>query len=71
MPITLKPRETSDFQVVSHGSICLLTPLTPDAHEWVEHNVPDDALTVGLSIVVEPRYIADIVEGFQAEGLSL
>lgn len=61
-----------DFNVVHHGSIVLLTPLTPAAHAWAEEFLPDDAQTWGPgSVVVEPRYIADIVDGIRGDGLTV
>lgn len=63
----------NDFTVENHGTIFLLTPHTPEAQEWIEAHVPPDAQTwAGLnSIVVEHRYIADIVAGIRADGLEV
>lgn len=58
-----------DFIVADHGSIVLLTPVTPAAHRWIQENLPEDRQTWGLSVVVEPRYINDIVAGIQNDGL--
>lgn len=60
-----------DFDVNNQGSIVLLTPMTPAAHEWVETHLPDDALTFGPSIAIEHRYAEDILEGIVQDGLSL
>ena len=61
-----------DFDVSNHGSICLLTPLTEAAQAWVAEHLPEDAMTWGQnSIVVEPRYIEDILDGIVADGLSI
>ena len=62
----------SDFVITDHGTIVLLTPLTPAAEEWVDQHIGDDAQLWGSnSIVVEPRYIADIVEGIRNDGLGI
>jgi hypothetical protein len=62
----------ADFDLVNHGSICLLTPLTPAAHDWVDANLPQDAMRWGpCSIVIEPRFADAILEGIAEEGLSL
>jgi hypothetical protein len=53
------------------STIYLLTPITPDAEAWIEEHLPDDAQHFGPSIVVEHRYIDDIVAGMQADGLIL
>jgi len=60
-----------DFVVENHGSIFLLQLLSPAANDWVAENLPEDHLTFGSSVVVEPRYIADIVRGAQADGLVI
>jgi hypothetical protein len=62
---------TADFIVENHGSIFLLRPLTPAAHSWIESNLPEDRLTFGNAVVVEHRYIAEIVRGAQTDGLVL
>ena len=61
----------SDFLLENHGSIFLLQPLSPAANDWVAENLPEDHLTFGSAVVVEPRYIADIVRGAQADGLVI
>lgn len=63
---TLSP----DFCVTGSGSVFLLIPLTDAANEWVEANLPEDAQRLGRGIAVEHRYILDIVDGAQADGLT-
>jgi hypothetical protein len=58
-----------DFEIQNHGSIFLLCPLTDSARAWVEEHLPEDVLTFGRGICIEPRYIADIVAGIQRDGL--
>jgi hypothetical protein len=61
-----------DFEFVEHGSICLLTPMTPAAHDWADEHIPRDATRWGVSsIVVEPRYAGDILRGVEADGLTV
>jgi hypothetical protein len=60
-----------DFMVENHGSIFLLQPLSPAANSWIEENLPEDHLTFGGAVVVEHRYIADIVHGAKASGLGV
>ncbi len=62
-----------DFLVENHGSIFLLKPLTPSAASWVEEHIGQDN---GYqphfpTIVVEHRFIADIVAGIQDDGLAV
>jgi hypothetical protein len=61
-----------DFSVSNHGSVLILHALTDAAWEWVEEHISDDAMTWGRSgTVVEPRYIADIIDGIRAAGLEV
>lgn len=59
----------SDLQFTNHGSIVLLAALTEAGQEWVSEHLPDDAMTFGNAIVIEPRYVAAIAEGAVAAGL--
>ena len=59
-----------DFVVENHGSIFLLRPLTAAAKSWVDEHVGDDGYQPYYpTLVVEHRYIADIVRGAGAGGL--
>jgi hypothetical protein len=62
--------KTKDFNVENHGSIILLWPLTTAASEWITDHIPEDAQVFGNAIVVEPRYIEDILAGITADGLT-
>ncbi len=65
-----KARRSSrrDIVIRDHVSIVLLETLTIRAHEWlVEHT--QDAQWFGEALAVEPRYVADIVNGAVEEGL--
>lgn len=62
---------TPDFQVENHGTIFLFRPLSDVAREWVSEHLPDDAQTWGDAVVVEHRYIADIVDGAVNDGLEV
>lgn len=54
------------------GTIALLEPQTNAALDWVDEYLPNDAPRLGKShIAIEHRYITDIVEGIQADGLSV
>ena len=62
-----------DFILENHGSICILRPLTPSAVAWAEEHIGQEN---GYqphfpTVVVEPRYIADIVEHIQHDGLAV
>ena len=60
-----------DFSVENHGSIFLLRPISPAAFEWIKEHIPDDAQYFGNAVVVEHRYIEDIVDGIQNDGLEV
>lgn len=60
-----------DFTVQNHGSIFLLTPHTDAAEEWIAEHLPEDRMSAGPSVVVEHRYIEDIVAGIQSDGLTV
>ena len=62
---------TPDFIVECHGSIFLLRPLTLAASSWIEENLPQDRMTFGVAVIVEHRYIADIVRAALADGLEI
>lgn len=58
-----------DFLVENHGTIFLLQPLTPAANSWVNAHLPEGRLTFAGAVVVEHRFIANIVRGAMADGL--
>lgn len=64
-------KQVPDFTVQNEGSIFLLHPLTPAANAWIEEHIPEDAQYFGNAVVVEHRYIADIVGGIQRDGLTV
>jgi hypothetical protein len=62
---------TPDFTVDNHGTIFLLRPESDAGREWIRDNIPADAQMWGEAIVVEHRYIEDIVAGARADGLEV
>jgi hypothetical protein len=67
------PNPTIDFEVQNHGTICLLCPLTDSAIAWVEEHIGQDNgfQPYWPTVVVEHRYIADLVAGIQRDGLAV
>ncbi len=62
-----------DFVVENHGSIFLLKPQNDSAISWVEEHIGQDN---GFqphwpNVVIEHRYVADIVAGIQNDGLAV
>jgi hypothetical protein len=60
-----------DFRVTDAGSIVLLQPLSGAGHDWAKTHLPSDAPMFGTAYAIERRYISDIVDGIQADGLEL
>ena len=63
-----------DFKLENHGSLFLLRPLNPVARNWMSENLPVDEPETqfwGDAIVIEPRYVAPIVDGIVGDGLVL
>jgi hypothetical protein len=56
------------IEVQNEGTIVLLRPLDMEAEEWFDENLDPDRQSFGKAIVVEPRYVADILEGFKTDG---
>ena len=63
--------EPPDFTVEDHFSIFLLTPHTQAAKDWMAEFLPEDAQTWGNSVVVEHRFISDVVFGARRDGLRV
>jgi hypothetical protein len=63
----------ADIQVEDHGTIFLFRTLTDAVREWVADNVQLEAYQRWgrYGFVVEHRYAGDIVEGIQADGLTV
>jgi hypothetical protein len=57
-----------DFTVAYHGSLCLVAPLTNECREWLEENVGDESQWFGGALVVEPRYLDNLVTGLIEDG---
>jgi len=60
-----------DFSFRDEGSLVLLTPLSPLAHEFVEERIGSENgfQPYWPTVVIERRYAQDILEGVIAEGM--
>ena len=66
------PTSKPDFIVEDHGSIFLLSPQSDPAHAWIDEHISREGFQPYWPIVViEHRYIADIVAGIQDDGLAV
>jgi hypothetical protein len=64
-------RAKTDFRVVHHGTLYLLYPNTLRAKQWVKENLSQDHMQYAGVVVVEYRYISDILDGIQADDLDI
>lgn len=62
----------ADFIVENHGTVAMLTPMSPEAREWVdEHLQVEPWQRMGASIACEPRLLADVLEHVTEDGLTV
>jgi len=60
----------ADVLTENHGSIAMFTPMTPEARQWIDEHVQVEPWQLmGCSIASEPRYLSQLVEGMQEDGL--
>lgn len=59
-----------DFTLHDHGNIWLLTALNDAAAAWT-HEYLQGAMTYAGGIVIEHRFVSDIVEGIESFGLTI
>lgn len=66
-------KTTPDFSFRDEGSLVLLTPLSPSAHEFVEERIGSDNgfQPYWPTVVIERRYAQAILEGVIAEGMVI
>jgi hypothetical protein len=67
--IARRKRPPPDLIVHDQGSIFLLFSMTPTGDAWTEEHISDDATRMGRAVVVEHRYIEDIINGAMSDGL--
>jgi hypothetical protein len=61
----------TDLLVHGHGSIYLLRPTSRRGQCWVVEHISADRHEWAGAVVVEHRFIADIVHGALADGLEV
>jgi hypothetical protein len=54
--------------VQDEGSVVLVHPRDSQARAWLESATDPDAQWFGRALVVEPRYLDDLLEGFREDG---
>lgn len=60
-----------DFTIAGEGTVFVLTPHTKEARDWIVERISDEHQVWSGGIVVEHRYILDIVDGIRNDGLSI
>lgn len=60
-----------DVDLSFHGSINLLQPLSTEAEDWMDQNIPEDARWFGSALATESRYTPDIIAGMIDDGLAV
>ncbi len=64
--------EMIDVRVNDYGSVMLITPLTRQAHEWMEMNTDQEPWEwLGESLSVEPRLAYDLAFAMELDGLNV
>ena len=61
----------SDIEFRGYGSIWLMFGFTRAGQTWIDENIGEDAARSGTGIIVEHRYVEDIVEGARRDGLEV
>lgn len=62
---------SKDFEVRDEGTIWLLRPLTQKARNWIGEHLPADTTWLGDCVIVEHRYVTDILVGIMGDKLTL
>ncbi len=57
--------------IEDHGSIVLVRPFDKAAREWLTANTSEEAQWFGSALVVEPRYLQALIDGFDMSGGEL
>jgi hypothetical protein len=61
-----------DFRIENLGSIFLVIPITDAALTWIEEHVTREGFQpYWPTVVVEHRYIDDLVEGIRLDGMAV
>ncbi len=61
----------ADVTIQNEGSIYLAHLNTDAAREWVNENVSDESQYFGQALVVEPRYLDNLIAGMCEAGLTV
>ncbi len=60
-----------DFWVLVQGTIALVKPLTRGASEWISEHGPHQSQWLGPALILEHRYIAELLNRMVEDGLQV
>lgn len=60
--------EDGDYRIENHGSVFVVYPQNADAKENIRENAGLESMYWGDGLVVEPRYVWDLVQVLNNEG---
>ena len=71
--IKMPEEEETDFTLQDTGSVLILKPESNEAVAWVDMYIGRDNgyQPYWPAVIIERRYVEDILEGIQADGLSV
>ena len=61
----------ADVRLTQHGTLDMISCLSREAFEFMVEVTSADALWLGRSLAVEPRYTANIMSALAAEGFEI
>lgn len=59
----------ADFHLSNYGTFAFLTPISEFGCDWADANLPDATKYHGDTLVIEPRYLPDILGGISDAAL--
>ena len=62
---------TIDVEVTGAGTVYAMNPLTEAAQRWLEDNIGSDAVYLHGALMVEWRYLEEIIDGMLDDGLEV
>jgi hypothetical protein len=60
-----------DFRLLNAGTIAVLTPCSTAAEDWVDEYIDPDHQEWAGGVVIEHRFVLDILNGIDGVGLTV
>jgi hypothetical protein len=61
----------ADAVLLEGGPVVLIYARTEAAHEWLQDNLPEDCLIIGINYVLQRSHVNDMLAAMQAAGLKV